>query len=395
MLKKKMSEKKVKYKRKILCVTGTRADYPRIKSVLREIKQSKKLNLSLVVTGSHLLKEYGLSINEIIKDRYKIDEKIYMFKGDYNTPHGMLKSVGRCISSFADVLKKLKPDIVLLTVDRVETMALAVTASLMNFPVAHVQGGEVTGTIDESIRHAVTKLSHIHFPSTKDAAMRIKMMGENPKRVFQVGCPYIDEIKSSIMSSKKFLANKYGLDEKKDFIIFTQHSVTTEYKSAKKQIKITLEALKEFNDYQIIAFYSNTDVGGKEIIKEISKQKNFKIIPNMDSQDFLSLMNNSCVMVGNSSAAIREAPSFSLPAVNIGSRQSGRLRAQNIIDVSHNKNSIIRAVKKCLFDDTFLKKVKRSKNPYGDGKTAKRIVKILENITLNDDLIQKRINYEV
>tara|TARA_B100001248_G_scaffold250487_1_gene224642 strand:- start:37420 stop:38595 length:1176 start_codon:yes stop_codon:yes gene_type:complete len=385
----------IKKKRKVLCVTGTRADYPRIKSVLREIKKSDKLHLSLVVTGSHLLKEYGSSINEIINDKHQIDDKIYMFKGDYNSPKGMLKAVARCISGFADTLTKIKPDIVLLTVDRIETMALAVSASLMNFPIAHVQGGEVTGTIDESIRHAVTKLSHIHFPSTKDAALRIKMMGELPSKIFKVGCPYIDEIKFMKSRSRRFLAKKYNLDYKRDFIIFTQHAVTTEFKSASNQIKITLDALKKFKDLQIIAFYSNTDAGGKEIISEILKQKNFRVIPNMDSKDFLSLMSHSSVMVGNSSAAIREAPSFGLPAVNIGSRQNGRLRAKNIIDVPHKSKLIVRAINKCLKDKAFRRSVGKSKNPYGDGNSAQRIVKILEKIKLDNKLIQKRINYEL
>ena len=376
---------------KLACITGTRADYPRVKSVLREIYSRDNFELQLIVTGSHLLEEYGMSINEIISDGFKIDKKVPMFLGDYNTPHGMVKAVARCTDGIAGALNELKPDLVLLTVDRVETMAAAVAVSLMNFPIAHIQGGEVTGTIDESIRHAVTKLSHIHFPATEDAKNRIIKMGEDPNLVFNVGCPYIDIINSIKKKSKKYLATKYGFSEEKPIIIFTQHSVTTEYGSSSMQINITLEALRNFENCEIVVFASNTDAGGKEIINALKEKKNFVFISNMISEDFLSLMNVADVMVGNSSAAIREAPSFNLPAVNIGTRQQGRFRAENVIDVGHNSIAIEKAIKKSLFDQNFIKKVSTIKNPYGDGKSAKRIVDKLEGININKDLIQKII----
>ena len=376
---------------KLACITGTRADYPRVKSVLREIYSRDNFELQLIVTGSHLLEEYGMSINEIISDGFKIDKKVPMFLGDYNTPYGMVKAVARCTDGIAGALNELKPDLVLLTVDRVETMAAAVAVSLMNFPIAHIQGGEVTGTIDESIRHAVTKLSHIHFPATEDAKnIKIKM-GEDPNLVFNVGCPYIDIINSIRKKSKKYLATKYGFSEEKPIIIFTQHSVTTEYGSSSMQINITLEALRNFENCEIVVFASNTDAGGKEIINALKEKKNFVFISNMISEDFLSLMNVADVMVGNSSAAIREAPSFNLPAVNIGTRQQGRFRAENVIDVDHNSIAIEKAIKKSLFDQNFIKKISTIKNPYGDGKSAKRIVDKLEGININKDLIQKII----
>ncbi len=380
----------MKIQKKILCITGTRADYPRIKSVLKRIKNSKKLKLYLLVTGAHLLKKYGNSIEEIKRDGFKIDAKVKMYKKEYNTPHGMLKSFSHCTSGIADVLKKLKPDLVLLTVDRVETLAAATACSLMNFPIAHVQGGELTGTIDESIRHAITKLSQIHFPSNKDAANRIIKMGENPKMVYEVGCPYIDVIKSSKLISKKILSKKYKFNPNKKIIIFTQHPVTTEYGKSIYQIKISINALKQFSECEIIAFYSNTDSGGKEIIKHIKSQKNFKIIPNMLSIDFLSLMSCADLMIGNSSAAIREAPSFNLRAINIGSRQQGRLRAKNIIDVNHNEKEIVAAINRGLKSKNKLYNIK---NPYGNGDSSKKIVDILEKIRLNQISIQKEMTY--
>ncbi len=383
----------IKNPRKILCITGTRADYPRVKSVLSEIQQRKSFQLDIVVTGSHLLHEYGYSAQEIIDDGFSISGEVPMFKGDYDSPHGMVKAVGRCTSGMADVLKELKPDLVLLTVDRVETLAAAVAVSLMNFPIAHIQGGEVTGTIDESIRHAVTKMSHIHFPATEDAKERIIRMGEDPEMVFQVGCPYIDIINSLQKKTKDELSLEYGFIATKPLIIFTQHPITTEYGSSSKQIKITLDAIKSFPECQIVAFSSNTDAGGKEIISEVKNEKNFTHIPNMISPDFLSLMACADVMIGNSSAAIREAPSFHLPAVNIGTRQQGRLRADNVIDVDHDTTAIENAIKLALYDKDFASKLKDISNPYGDGQSAKRIVDILTRVEITPELIQKRIAY--
>ncbi|MDB4037938.1 UDP-N-acetylglucosamine 2-epimerase [Candidatus Thioglobus sp.] len=381
--------------RKILCITGTRADYPRVKSVLAEISRRKDMELQLIVTGSHLLKEYGNSIQEIIDDGFEITSKVPMFIGDYNSPFGMAQAASRCTKGISEVLQQYNPDLVLLTVDRVETLASAVAVSLMNFPIAHIQGGEVTGTIDESIRHAVTKLSHIHFPATKDAAERIVRMGEDSKMVFQVGCPYIDIIKSIKKKTKDQLAKQYGLDANKSLIIFTQHPVTTEFGSSANQIDTTLKALSNFSDSQIIAFSSNTDAGGQEIIKKVKKEKNFVHIPNMISSDFLSLMSNADVMVGNSSAAIREAPSFHLPAVNIGSRQQGRLRAKNVIDVPHDEIQITNAINKALYDSDFVKMLKKTTNPYGQGNSAMKIVDKLERIEINQKLLQKKISYEL
>lgn len=382
-------------KRKITCITGTRADYPRVRSVLREIRSREDLELSLIVTGSHLLSEYGYSAQEIIDDGFEISEKVEMFIGEFDTPLGMTEASARCTAGVAKALDQLKPDLVLITVDRVETLASTTAASLMNFPIAHIQGGEVTGTIDESIRHAVTKLSHIHFPATDDAAQRIIMMGENKDLVFNTGCPYIDEIQQVELITREELACKYDLDVKKNFVIFTQHSVTTEFKESSYQVEQTIEAIKGFSDIQVVCFFSNTDAGGKEIIKKIKDQHNFKVIPNMLSKDFLSLMSHSSLMIGNSSAGIREAPSFKLPVINIGTRQNGRLRASNVIDVDHDTKQIKDAINKVFSDQEFRDSLKNLKNPYGDGTAAKRIVDVLSSVELNQKLIQKEICYDI
>jgi GDP/UDP-N,N'-diacetylbacillosamine 2-epimerase (hydrolysing) len=382
-------------KRKIACVTGTRADYPRVRSVLKEINKRDNLELYIIATGSHLLEEYGYSAQEIIDDGFKISHKVEMFKGDFDTPLGMAQASARCTSGIAKALDDINPDLVLITVDRVETLASITAASLMNFPIAHIQGGEVTGTIDESIRHAVTKLSHIHFPATSDAAQRIINMGENKDFVFNTGCPYIDEINQIVPIEKKELSNRYGFDSTKKLIIFTQHSVTTEFEDSLWQVEETIEALENFSETQIICFFSNTDAGGKKIIDRIEKQKNFIKIPNMLSHDFLSLMSHSSLMIGNSSAGIREAPSFKLPVINIGTRQNGRLRARNVIDVEHNAEQIKKAITKSLYDEKFINSLNDLKNPYGDGNAAIQIVDILENIKLDLSLIQKEICYDI
>ena len=382
-------------KRRIACITGTRADYPRVRSVLKEISSRPGLDLDIIVTGSHLLDDYGYSAQEILDDGFEISKKVEMFKGDFDSPLGMAQASARCTSGIAEALDDIKPDLVLITVDRVETLASITAASLMNFPIAHIQGGEVTGTIDESIRHAVTKLSHIHFPATQDAAQRIINMGEKEEHVFNTGCPYIDEINSMEALDVGILGEKYGFDSEKKLVIFTQHSVTTEFEESLSQVEETILALENFSEVQIICFFSNTDAGGKKIIDRIGEQPNFIKIPNMLSTDFLSLMSHSSLMIGNSSAGIREAPSFKLPVINIGTRQNGRLRAANVIDVNHNSLEIKEAITKCLYNEEFKNSLKELVNPYGVGNAAIQIVDVLENIELNKELIQKEICYEI
>lgn len=373
-------------------MTGTRADYPRVKSVLREIQKHPDLILKLIVTGSHLLPEYGNTISEIERDGFDIAATVPMFDED-DSPYGMAKAAARCSDGIADALKKIKPDLFLITVDRVETLATAQTVALMNIPMAHIQGGEITGTVDESIRHAVSKLSQIHFPATVEAGECLTMMGEDPRNVHVVGCPYMDIICSLRYKSKKVIGKKYGLDPEKPWILFTQHPVTTEYGKGGEQIVVTLNALRRLRGVEIISLYSNVDAGGREIMEKIKKCKQFKLFPNIESEDFLTIMKYASVMVGNSSAGIREAPSFELPVVNIGSRQTGRARAANVIDVEHDEEEIVGALKKGLSDTEFRESLKGIVNPYGDGNAAKKIVEILRTVKLTPELVQKRINY--
>lgn len=378
--------------RRIACVTGTRADYPRVKSVLREIDARPDLLLQLIVTGAHLEEAYGLTVREIEADGFEIAARVPMYDAD-NSPRGMAKAAARSAAGIADALDDIVPDLLLITVDRVETLAAATAGALMNLPLAHIQGGEVTGTIDESIRHAVTKLSHIHFPATADAARRIVAMGEDPRHVHAVGCPYIDLIQRLEYRGKEELAAAYGFDLAKRLILFTQHPVTTEYGHGAAQVAETLRALEQFPQAEILAFHANADAGSAEIMEVVRRNAAFHLYPNVHERDFLSLMRCADVMVGNSSAGIREAPSFALPAVNIGSRQQGRERAANVIDVPHDATAIAAAIDRAMNDTAFRHSLRTLKNPYGDGDAAPRIVDILAATPLGAGLIQKRITY--
>ncbi len=378
---------------KIMAFTGTRADYPRVKKVLEKIKLNKKFELKIVVSGTHVLKEYGNTYKEIIKDGFKIYKKFNIYDSNYDTLYGATKAISNCTKGFAKILRDYNPDVVLITVDRIETLGATIPASIMNFPIAHIQGGEVTGTIDENIRHAVTKLSHIHLVANDDAKKRIIKLGEHKKYVFNVGCPYIDLIKSTKIISKDKLFNKLKLDVNKKTIILIQHAVTTEYGESKNQILKTIDALKklDYNKYQVFSIYSNADPGSKEIIKQIKKAK-FNLVKNIVSGDFINLMKYSNLLIGNSSCGIREAPSFKLPVINIGSRQNRRLRAKNVIDVDHKVYQIKKALDYALNNTKFRKILKKVRNPYGDGKASDKIVSILKNLNLNR-ITNKVINY--
>lgn len=378
--------------RKICVITERRAGYSRLKPILREIEKDPDLDYSLIVTGQHLLSGLGNTINVIEKDGFRISEKIEMYsENEKDTGADMSRALGRTLIGITNALEKIKPDILLVGFDLGAHLAGAIAAAHMNIPVAHIQGGEVTGTIDESLRHAITKFSHIHFPANQDAADRLVKMGENPDFVFNVGCPSLDVILNTEIIPKDLLIKEFGIDASEPLAILIQHPVTTEADKGTEQIITTLDAVKELN-LQTILIYPNVDAGGRRIINEIRKSK-IKTHKNLPFEKFLSLLNIADVLIGNSSSGIREAASFNLPVVNIGTRQQGRLRPANVIDVDYNKSEIIVAIKKALYDEEFKEKVKKCKNPYGDGKSAKKIVKILKEIEITPEMLQKRICY--
>lgn len=375
-------------------VTGTRAEYGILKPVLRAIKRHPRLNLATIVTGMHLSKEFGYTVRGIKKDGFKITAEIdVLHRKDTGT--AMAKSIGECIEKMAEVLERMRPDFLVLLGDRSEMLAGAVAASYAGIPIAHIHGGESSGSVDDSVRHAITKLAHIHFPATEESARRIMRMGEDASKVFIVGAPALDTILNERLPSSAKISKKYHLNLSKPILLVIQHPVVTEADEAASQIKKTLDAIVKLK-HQTILIYPNADAGGRRMIKVIKKYegcffiKSFRSIP---YADYLGLMKVASVMVGNSSSGIIEAPSFHLPVVNIGTRQEGRERSTNVINVGYNKNEIIKAIKKALHGKKFRAKVKKCKNPYGDGKASQRIVKVLSTVGITPKLIQKKITY--
>ena len=380
--------------RKISVITGTRAEYGIFKPVLNAINEHLDLELSLIVIGMHLLKDFGYTVKEIEKDGFKIIAKI---EGLYSEDSrvNMARSIGMGIIKLSDILNNAKPDILLLLGDRGEMLAGAIAATYMNIPIAHIHGGETSGNVDEIIRHAITKLSNIHLPATEESANRIIKMGEDPSKVFVVGAPALDSIVNENLMEPIKLSNNYGLNLSKPILLVLQHPVILEFDSASSQIRKTLEAIVELK-HQTVLIYPNADAGGRkmiEVIKEYEKFPFIKTIESIPHREFLSLMKITSVMIGNSSSGIIEAPSFGLPVVNIGTRQEGRQRSENIIDVDYNKDEIVVAIKKALFDEDFKRKVKDCNNPYGDGKASFRIADILSKIKIDKELLQKRLKY--
>lgn len=381
-------------KRKIAVITGTRADYGIYYSVLKAIENHSELDLSLIVCGMHLSPEFGLTVEEIESDGFFIADKIETILSS-DTGASMAKSIGITLMGITQTLERIKPDVLLVLGDRGEMMAGALAAIHMNIPVAHIHGGEVTGTVDESIRHSITKLSHIHLPATEDSKERILKMGEKEKDIYVVGAPGIDYIKNTQYLSREELLKRFNLKDDKLFIM-TQHPVTTERDEVEWQVRQTFEALVECG-IQTIVSYPNSDNGGREIIKVIeeyrSKYDLFKVFRNLSQVEYLSILNVADAMIGNSSSGIIEAPSFKLPVINIGTRQDGRLRAVNVIDVGYTKEEILSGINKALYEGEYNEKLASCINPYGNGDAGEKIADILCKIEINKELIQKRITY--
>jgi GDP/UDP-N,N'-diacetylbacillosamine 2-epimerase (hydrolysing) len=378
---------------KIFIVTERRADFSRFRPILKLIKKESKINYQLVVTGLHLIKKYGYTINEIKKDKIKIHNKFVMFNKKYfnqNDGAAMSDAMGIAFRNLSKILKKSKPDLILSGFDIAANFALTVCGAHMNIPVAHIQGGEVSGTIDESIRHGMSKFSNIHLTANEETKNRLIKMGEIKKNIFVVGCPSIDALKSEKQITQKKIFAKFKLDLTKPYSIVIQHSVTSEIYSAQKQIKQTILALKKF-DMQHLIIFPNNDAGSNKIIQMI-KKSNLNCVPSLNLAEYKTLLANCEILIGNSSSGIHEAATFKIPVVNIGTRQNGRTKPKNVLNVDHNPTEIIKAIKLGL-SNRFKKKIKNIKNPYGDGDSATKIVKIIKSLNLKKFNTQKKITY--
>lgn len=383
-------------KRKISVVVTARPSYSRIKTALKAIQDHPELELQLVVAASALLDRYGSAVNYIQKDGFEIAAKVFnVLEGENLT--AAAKTTGIGILELSTVFDNLSPDIVVTVADRFETMATAVSASFMNIPLAHVQGGEVTGNIDEKVRHSITKLSDYHFVASKSAYDRVIRLGEDPESVFNTGCPSID-LAAEVQSSPDFdfdLYQKYGgvgafPDLSRGYWVVMQHPVTTEVKSSRTHIEETLFALKQINQ-PVLWFWPNVDAGadgtstGIRAFREKYTLDNFHFFKNMEPSDFLRLLINSKGLIGNSSVGIRECAFLGVPVVNIGTRQNARDRGFNVLDVRYERNQIYDAIRSH-------EKTERpiSSSVYGGGDAGIKIAHLLATQPLRFD---KTINY--
>jgi len=375
-------------KRKICVVITARPSYARIKTALKAIDAHPALELQLVVAGSALLDRYGEAINVIEGDGFHIEEKVYnVLEGE--TPTAMAKTTGMALMELANVFYNLKPDAVVTIADRFETIATSIAAAYQNIPLVHIQGGEVTGNIDEKVRHANTKLADIHMVASEDAKQRVIKMGEDPEFVFNTGCPSMD-LAREVAENPKLDFNpieKYGGvgdigDWKEGYLVVMQHPVTTEYDASRAHIEATLEAIHRLN-MPTFWFWPNVDAGadgtsnGIRAFRELKKPKNIRFFKNMEPQDFLRLIKNAKVLIGNSSVGIRESAFLGVPVVNIGSRQNARQRGENVIDVPYNVDAIVEAVRHHLKHGPYVPSY-----IYGDGYAGERIAEILATVPL-------------
>ncbi len=355
-------------KKKIVFVTSTRADYGKLKSIILKLQKNKNLNTKIFVTGMHNMQNYGRTIGEIKKDKIK---NLSIFKNQGNAT-SMNKILINTLKGFTDFLEKNKPDLVIVHGDRVEPLACAMASVLRNVKIAHVEGGEVSGTVDEILRHAISKLSHIHFVSNKIAKNRLLQMGENKNNIFVVGSPDVDLILKKDLPKLTEVKDRYGISFQK-YAISILHPVTTDISNLKEEAQIFFQALKESKKKYIVT-YPNNDLGSDIILKEIKKissNDNFTVIPSLRFEYFLTLLKNSSFIIGNSSCGIMEAPYYGVPTINIGDRQKNRLNSNRLINIEFKKKIILRAI-------NFIKNNKVTKNNFfGIGKAAQKIDKII------------------
>jgi UDP-N-acetylglucosamine 2-epimerase (non-hydrolysing)/GDP/UDP-N,N'-diacetylbacillosamine 2-epimerase (hydrolysing) len=384
-------------KKKICVITGTRAEFGLLKPVMEGILKSEGFELQVLVTGMHLLPEFGLTLREIEKSGFRIDAKIPMMVGG-DSKASMAISIGVGIIGITQALENLNPEMVVVLGDRYEILAAAVATVYSGRILVHLSGGDSPeGGYDEYTRHAITKLSHIHFPTTKKSAERIIRMGENPDFIYPVGSTALDTILHKDLPPKSDLCTRYDLDPGKAFILLVYHPLSTDPSSANDEI------IKIFNvitkkSLQTIVIYPNADPGGMCIIPVIDHFRKeypnlIKAYPSLPFEDYLAIMKYASCMVGNSSSGIMEAPSFHLPVVNIGDRQKGRERGENVIDTPPEEYAVEQALEQALHNPEFRRTAAACSSPYGDGHASERIVKILSDIEISSTIFKKKITY--
>jgi len=380
-------------KRKICVLSGKRGGFGALIRTMQLIEKDPDLELQLILTDMHLSRKFGYTTKEV-EGWFSVAEKVAI-KQENDTSVSRTEAMGLCMHKMARAFSRLKPDILLIIGDRGEVFASAIAATNLNIPIAHIQGGDVSGNVDEVFRHAITKLSHIHLPATEDSAMRIAKMGEEKWRVHVVGDVHVDLIKAKMYTPAKEVRKRFRLSNNEDFVMVLYHPVTTEPENSYRDMRNVLRAVKRSN-LKVILTYPCSDQGYQGIIdaiNEVSHSDQFHIYKNIEAPDFLGLLSCTKVLIGNSSSGLIEAPYFKLPVVNVGKRQMGRLREENVIDAEPKTASIYQAINMALHDRKFREKLKYCGHVFGNGKCAEKIVRILKNAEINQRLIEKRMTY--
>ena len=395
-------------KRVVAVFTGNRAEYGLQFPILKAIDDHPDLEYRLIVSGAHLDQHFGRTLQEIENDGFTVHAEVNIDMEADNLD-ATAQAIGSGVMSMGKALAEIRPDILVVYADRFEGFAAVIAGTQMNVPTAHIEGGDLTegGALDDSVRHAMTKLAHLHFTTNQQASNRLLAMGEEEWRVHTVGFPAIDLIAKNNFATSEEIVEKYSLDLTRPIVLFTQHSVTTEFDLAAEQIQPVFTALRKLasEGVQIIATYPNNDAGGRSIILELEKldQENvdniqiYRSLGRYNYHGVLALARQpdcKTVCVGNSSSGIKETPAFGCPTVNIGSRQDGRLRAKNVVDADYDTRSVLDAVHRCLEDEAFRGECRSCENPYGVGDAGVKIAKEIASVSLGTKLIRKRMVLE-
>jgi UDP-N-acetylglucosamine 2-epimerase (non-hydrolysing)/GDP/UDP-N,N'-diacetylbacillosamine 2-epimerase (hydrolysing) len=389
-------------RRRVAIFTGNRAEYGLQYPIIKAISEDPRLEYRLLVSGAHLKQDFGRTLREIEENGFTIHAQVRIDMPE-DTLVATAQAIGSGVINVSRVLAEIKPDAFVVYADRFESFAAIIAGTQMGIPTAHVEGGDYTegGALDDTVRHAMTKLAHLHFTTNEQAAERVRRLGEEPWRVFTVGFPALDLVKAGLYAKPDEIYQKYSLDPSRPILIFTQHSVTTEFESAADQVRPSLEALEEAGrewGCQVVLTYPNDDAGGRRIVAELEKfsAKGLPFVrlqPNLGRFNYHGVLNVAAACLGNSSSGIKETPAFHCPCIDIGSRQRGRLRGNNILEVGYDKRAIKEAIRRCLFDEDFKAAMRTCSNPYGAGNAGRTIADTLATIPLTRALIQKKMTY--
>lgn len=385
-------------KKVISVLTATRAEYGLLKPLISKLNQVEEFDVRIAVTGMHLSKEFGLTYQEIIQDGFEIDKKIEILT-EQDTPAAVSKSMGLALIKFGEYFEQLQPKLLIVLGDRYETLAICCASMNANIPIAHLYGGETTeGAIDESIRHAITKMSYLHFTSTEEYRKRVIQLGEAPDRVFTVGALGIENIMNTALLSKDELMRNIGIRTDKPYVMVTFHPVTLEKNSAKEQLMELLSACDSHSEFYYIFTKANADADGRSINsildEYVADRENASAFTSLGMLRYLSALKYCTMVMGNSSSGILEAPSFGIPTINIGDRQKGRIQSKSVINCKPDEKAIIEAMDLAC-SSGFLSDLRDVKNPYGNGDTSNKIIEVVKDYLINERINLKKQFYNI